>query len=184
MIENTISQRVSLASIIWYDSSVNDDYYIPRSKTPIIAQIITSGIMVLFACLFVSFFFYRVVTFAPDVQSVLMWTLWLTLPPLWLIGSAVTLRKWPKATYVLTSDSLKISKKGWLGASSESLYRYDSILTLTMTKSPLGDFGTITITLAQLSPLTLRAVAQPRQNVEKIKAKVSKSQPITQTVLS
>lgn len=159
------------------------EHTLTRSKTPIVTQIIVGGLAVLTACILITLFFSKVHV-AQNLQNVLLIVLWVFAPILWLAGSYITLKKWPKTTYALTADSLRIHKKGWFGASSDSVYRYDAILTLTMTKSPFGDFGNITITFAQLSPITLRTVLQPHQSVEKIKAKVAKSQPITQTVLS
>lgn len=158
------------------------DYRLPLSKTPIRIQIVVAGILVLVACIFATTFFNRVVTLAPHLQGIFLTALWIVLPVLWFVGSVVILKKWPKTTYLLTPSALQISKKGWFGAYSEELYRYESILSVSSSISSFGPYGTLKLTLSRLDPITIHAVINPTEQAHKIKAMVAKGQPKIKTI--
>lgn len=143
---------------------------LPLSKRPLQQQVMLSGLTILLACTIVTYFFERIVTVAPTLQVMLLTILWVTLVGLWLIGSVAALKTWPKTTYILAEDALKIRKKGWFGNGSEELYRYDTIMSTRTTSKANGAYGTIEITLAEQSePVVLKNVARPEKYAAELK---------------
>lgn len=159
-----------------------NDYQIPLSKTPLTVQIITSGALVMAACVFATLFFDKLVSFAPNLQSLLLTTLWIVLPLLWLLGSVYAYKTWPKANYILLDEALRVQKKGLFGATAEQLYRYESILTTGSSTSMFGEYGTIKLTLSQLDPIIIHGVVNPEEQTRKIKEMIAKGQPKIQAI--
>lgn len=149
---------------------------LPLSKIPLQRQVIVSGLTVLLACILVTSFFDRLVTVAPGMQTVLLTALWVGLFGLWLIGSILALKTWPKTTHTLTDNALQIRKKGWFGQSSEYLYRYDTILSVASTSHSHGAYGTLTLLLAQQDEIVIHGVKKPEEQAMLIKKRVVDSQ--------
>lgn len=143
---------------------------IPLSKRPLQQQVVLGGLTVLLACTLVSLFFDRLVTGAPNLQAILLTTLWITLPGLWLFGSVIALKTWPKTTYTLTENALQIRKKGWFGHSQEDLYRYDAIMSTRTISKAGGAYGAIEVTLAEQSEkIVLKNVTHPEKYAAELK---------------
>lgn len=159
-----------------------DDYQIPLSKARLLIQIALGGILVLTALVIVSLFFKRFVTVAPDMQAFLVMSMWIILPVFWAGGSLYLYKSWPKATYILSENALIIQKKSMFGGKSEQLYRYESITTIDCRQNFLTPDGTLTLTLSQLDPVTLYAVADPEAQARKIKDTIASKYPRVKTI--
>ena len=132
------------------------------------------------ACLVVTYFFVRFVQRAPGLQVLLVVSLWIILPLLWIGGSLLAWQNWPKRTYRLTNTALILTKREWFGNVTEELYRYETILSIKASKGFLG--GNLVLTLAQLPPITIRDVLDPEVEARTIKAFIAAGQPKVQPI--
>lgn len=148
---------------------------LPLSKTPVQRHVILSGITVLIACTLVTYFFHRFITIAPNLQTLLLTLLWAGLVGLWLLGSIVALKTWPKTTYTLTDDALRIRKKGLFGKNNEQLFRYDAILSVASNSRDNGAYGTLTLTLDQQNEVVMNGIKRPEEQAALIKKKATET---------
>lgn len=83
--------------------------------------------------------------------------------------------KWPKTVYTLTDTALQVQSKGLLGKTSEQLYRYDTIISVTASSAVTGPHGTLTLTLSNHEPIVIHDVIEPAEHARKVKAMVAKA---------
>lgn len=139
------------------------------SRTAFRLRILASGFLTLIACLIISFFFSFAVTAAPTLQWILLAVLWVGMTGLWVLGSWVALKQQDKTKYVLTDDALVIRKKGWFGRSTNTLYRYDTILSVQSIVRAHGAYGTLELVLEKQDTVELSGIVSPNEYAKRIK---------------
>ena len=148
-------------------------YVIPKNKTGIFYQIGATGLLVLIACIVLGMFYGRISGVAPVTHQILSLGTWIVLPFVW---ATLSLRVWlssTSSTYTLFNDSLRIRTTSWLGESHESLYRYDSILSISSYSRENGKYGAITLRLDRQDDLALLHISQPAEQAALIKKLVN-----------
>lgn len=149
------------------------NYIIPRNNTRLLNQIIASGVLVAIACLILTLFFGRISDLAPNTSRILTTWTWIILPFVWALISSNELASWSKGTYTLLDNSLSVSKKGRFDHRHESLYRYDSILSVSTTSDRSGTYGSINLLLAGQDTIILNYISHPSKQAARIKQLVN-----------
>lgn len=154
-----------------------DDHHIPISYDGFKSQVILIGLAVVGICLLVTILFKTVVGFGSHFETVLLVLLWIILPMLWLVWSAVYYTKLHKTRYTLTDDSLVIQKSQLLGTVTKH-YRYDSILKVEAFQSFLDkntNHGQVRLSVPRLNnPVILNYVEDPASQAKHIKRHVGR----------
>lgn len=154
------------------------NYELPLDKTGLMQQIVLSGILVIVTCVLVTLFFGRVSGIMPTIYRLLIFGVWVALVGTWIVLSYRELSNWSKTSYTLLADSLRIRKKGWIGRSSEQLYRYDSILSVDSTSFKHGQYGLVEISFTHQENIILHNLANPEKQATKIKERVALARSI------
>jgi hypothetical protein len=145
-----------------------NDQTILFSPAALQRKLIISAIVVSLVCVVMSLFFLNV-TFAPNLQRILIIALWITLPLLWLLGAVLESMRQSKTKYTMTKDALVKEKKGWFGSTTSKLYRYDTIDSVNSKSRSKGSFGSVELVFDQKSSLFLSGIASPDDVAREIK---------------
>lgn len=152
-----------------------DQDKIITSHKGIQTYVISAGVVTLLICLGVTWLVVR----APSqtgIGTLLLGLTWIGLPIVWLISAWLAYLRDKKKGYFLTDDAL-IVRGGGLASVHEELYRYDSMLAVSVNQGLVGKsggYGTISITIPKLdTPVVLRYVMNPEAQAMKLKARIS-----------
>lgn len=153
-----------------------NDETILKSKVFIKNTIIVNLVGVLVLCAFVTLLLLAILPLGTRVERFLLISIWVTLPLFWAIGSAALLNRERKTKYTLGTQTLIVRKGSLLGSSTESMYRYDSMLSVESRQTRLGNkynYGTIFITVPRLeNAVQLKGIQNPHDYAKKIKEAV------------
>lgn len=140
-------------------------------------RIATAGVAVLGICLFMTIVFRDVLGLGTNIERYVLLALWVLLPAMWLIGSAMARSKWGKTTYKLTDDSLVVIQGNGFGGKSRQLYRYDSIISVDIEQDAWGTrhgYGDIYLQIPRLDKqIVLRGVMEPEKQTKALKARIA-----------
>lgn len=149
-----------------------NDYVIPLSTAPLRRQLIVSGIFAGAALLITTFFFQYAVTGAPGLQRMMMTILWIGMPTVWIVGALAMRINYLKTSYILTKGALVIRKAGWFGSGTESLYSYDTILSVNSNSRRYGAYGSLELKLEQDMTVVLSGIVSPDEQARELKRRV------------
>jgi uncharacterized membrane protein YdbT with pleckstrin-like domain len=145
-----------------------------------------AGLWVLVTCALITVLFRTVIGIGSNVESYLLWALWVLLPGMWVIGSMIARDKWRKSSYSLTKDAVVVTKGNMVGGKSRQMYRYDAIIAVDVEQDLWGSrfgFGDVHLEIPRLGRrVILRAVNNPHEQTKQLKARVtqqSATQPLS-----
>lgn len=147
-----------------------------RSDTGLKMIIISTGIAALvlaFICTVITL----IVVQSNTATMLLLLIVWIGLAVAWL-GQAVYLWvTWRTEAYQLNEKSIIVQKKRGILGSEQSIYRYESILSVNLRQSYLGKkyhYGDITIEMPKApEPVVLRHVDHPSEQLKELQGRVS-----------
>lgn len=152
---------------------------ITLNKTSLVNQIIITGLLVIITSIILTMFFERIGDIVPTIHRLAVALTWIVLPLVWAGLSLYELKNWSKVSYTLHENSLHINKKGPFYSSSEDLYRYDSIQSVSSAIRMNGDYGTVILRLSNHDDVVLQHVAYPAKQAAKIKQAVNDNRQST-----
>lgn len=149
---------------------------LPQSKDAFQNDAILKFGLALLICLLPTLFFWNFNEFGLRLPRILLSLLWVSMIGLWLVWFVLTKRKWDKSYYALSDDSLIIHKSGALG-SKQKMYRFDSILSVSVQRGPLGsrrNYGSIHVEIPRaVETVILQYVVNPEEQAEAIKSAIA-----------
>ena len=141
----------------------------------------TTALVVVAVCGFATIFFWRFGSFTPRLAMTLTALTWVVMGVAWLVGSAVTSKKWHKTKYIFSDDYLTINKTSTFGASRQKMYRYEAMLSLRTEQSFAGrrhEYGTIHITMPRPEQeVVLPYVPDPERQAVFLKSQIAGRRP-------
>lgn len=126
---------------------------IRRSPVGLRMQIIIGGITALFIALLATWILDFILGWTSSGGATTKRIVWIGLLLAWSIGSVKLWFDWKKKRYEITKDSLIVHAKAGKMGSSQTIYRYESIISLRMTQGFLGKrygYGDIHLTIPKI----------------------------------
>lgn len=159
---------------------------LPQSKDAFQNDAIAKFGLILVVCVLPTLFFWNFNEFGLRLPRILLGILWVSMLGMWLLWLWLTKRKWDKSYYALSDDSLIIHKAGLFGV-KQKMYRFDSILSVSVHSGPLGsrnNYGSIHIEIPRaVETVILQYVVDPEEQAEAIKSAIA-GQPKTQSLVN
>lgn len=139
---------------------------------------VKAGLIVLFTCVLITIVFRAFLGLGLNVERYLLWSMWVLLPGMWVIGSMIIRDKWRKTTYQLTNDALVIHKGSLGGGSNQQMYRYDAIIAVNVKQDFWGSkygYGDVYLEIPRLGQhIQLRGICEPDKQAQALKANVAR----------
>jgi hypothetical protein len=126
---------------------------IRRSPVGLRMQIVLSGIAALLIGLLATGLFNFLLGWTTGGGATLQRLVWVGLALTWVLGSLKLSFDWKMKRYEITQDSLIVHAKAGKMGSSQTIYRYESIISLRMTQDFLGKrygYGDVHLTIPKI----------------------------------
>lgn len=125
---------------------------------------------------------------APRLEQVLSLVAALGLPLLWILQSIGLYLSWNAQTITISEDAIKVSKKrGWMGQSN-TVYRYESIVSAELQQTHFGQkygYGDIILTIPKLeNDVVLGNIDLPTKSMDYIQKRIAGLRQNTQSLIN
>lgn len=150
-------------------------HIIPQDNSATIHQAMLGGILTIVACVVLSLFFGRIGDIAPITSQTLATATWIVFPLTWLLLVVHEFILSPKTVYTLLEHSLSVRSINLLDKQHETLYRYDSILSVSSISGSNRKYGSIILRIAHQDDVVLHDISYPDTQSAKIKQRVNAS---------
>jgi uncharacterized membrane protein YdbT with pleckstrin-like domain len=119
-----------------------------------------------------------ILSWSPSTENAVKIIIWLVLLTIWGIQSILSWKSWKSSTYEIGPESIRVNKKSGIFGSTQTIYRYESIIALRMTQGYFGkkyNFGDIRISIPKLDKeVVLRDIDAPSKQLEDIQNRINK----------
>jgi len=126
---------------------------IRRSPLGLRMQIIVGGITAFFIAILVTWLVGFILGWTSSGGATTKRIVWIGLALAWAVGSLKLWFDWKMKRYEITKDSLIVHAKAGKMGSSQTIYRYESIISLRMTQGFLGKrygYGDVHLTIPKI----------------------------------
>lgn len=127
-------------------------------------------------------------SWAPVTEKVMSVLVWLTLPVLALVLYITIRIDWKSRYYEISDEAIVIHKKLGLFGNTESVYRYESMISIRMEQNYFGKkwgYGDIRITIPKLEKqVVLRNISNPSQHLAEIQKRLNSNSVPTHSLIT
>jgi uncharacterized membrane protein YdbT with pleckstrin-like domain len=143
---------------------------ITRSQNRLKIWIINSGLVGLFCAITATILMLILFEWTPWLIAFT----WFGLFFAWAISAYFVTKWWNNSSYSITDESLIVStsRPGIFGTSESSVYRYESIASISVKQDYFGkkyNYGDIVVNMPKVEDVVLRDVANPKEELIKLK---------------
>lgn len=153
---------------------------IVRSSEGLRAKIISLGILALVISISLTFIILLLFRLVDNTGIAIVVFTWVILTGAWGLGSLKIWEDWSTEHYELTPDSIIIHKKENNEDISQSIYRYESVISLRLIQSKKGkkhNFGDVYLTIPKISKeLVLKDIVDPLDQLAVLKKHIDSRQ--------
>lgn len=150
--------------------------------------ILTTGIATIFLMVFSMAMVNLLLTWAVRTEGFLSLLILVGLPLLWLAQSVGMYIAWNQFSATADNSAIKVKRKGKWGASSSTVYRYESIVTVELRQTYFGkkyNYGDIVLTIPKLEyPIILHNIDSPKKSMLLIQEKIANLRANTQSLIN
>lgn len=147
-----------------------------RSSKGLQAQIIMSGIATLLIALLATWLIAKLFGWTPNEGTFLKTITWVFLVGAWVITSLRLWATWRIKRYEIAKDALIVHAKAGKWGSSQTIYRYESIISLRMTQGFLGKrfgYGDVRISIPKLeNEVVMNDIEQPLEQLAEVQKRI------------
>ena len=159
-----------------------------RNPRGLQVQIVLSGVAALLLGALATWLIQKLLRWTPGGGSLLEGLAWIFILGAWAIASLKLWFDWHLKRYEVTPDALIVyAKVGGLGT-SQTIYRYESIISLRMTQGFLGKqfgYGDVRLTIPKLeSEIVMNDIEHPREQLAAIQRRMSERGSSTQALIN
>ena len=155
---------------------MENSYPIVRSSDGLRIKIVSLGILALITAVFTSFIILLLFKLVDNTGIALVAFIWVLMTGAWGLGSLKIWGDWLTEHYELTPDSIVIHKKEDNEDVSQSIYRYESVISLRLIQSKYGkkhNYGDVYLTIPKIDKeLVLRDVEEPLNQLAVLKKQI------------
>lgn len=148
-----------------------------RSSKGLWTQIILSGLLMCALALFVTWLVSIILNWAPNQGKTTALVTWVLLLAAWAIGSLKLWFDWNFKRYEIAADALIVHAKAGSWGSSQTIYRYESIISVRMTQGFFGKrygYGDVYITIPKIqNSIVLNDVEDPLNQMMEIQKRLN-----------
>lgn len=149
---------------------------IRRSSKGLKAQIITSGIITLLLCLLSSWLLGKLMGWSASEGSGLKLLAWVVLVGGWVVTSLKLWSAWKIKRYEVTPDAIIVHAKAGQWGSTQTHYRYESIISIKMSQGYWGkkyNFGDVRMTIPKLdNDVVMNDIENPMEQLAEIQKRM------------
>lgn len=155
-----------------------DTLPITRSPKGLQSIILSSGIFALIVILVCFWLLNTLFSWAPNTESLLKLLTVLFLGGTWIVYSTYLALNWSNLQYQIGPDSIIVQKKQGLSGITKTLYRYESIVKVTMRQGHFAkknNYGDIVMAMPKVEEdIVLKDIDNPLEQLSLIQKKISK----------
>lgn len=149
---------------------------IKRSPRGLQAQLALSAVTLMIIGLIITAILGRIFSWTTGGGATLIGICWLVLLLAWVVGACKLWFDWKARHYEIGEDTLVFHAKAGGWGSAETVYRYESIISVRMTQGFLGKqfgYGNLHITIPDLKEeLVMRDVEDPKRQMRDLRARI------------
>lgn len=147
-----------------------------RSPKGLQAQIILSGIVAFLGALFITWLTGKLFSWTPNQGHILKVITWVVLIGGWAVTALKLWADWSIIRYEIAKDALIVHAKAGKFGTSQTIYRYESIISLRMTQGFLGKqfgYGDVHISIPKLEhDVVMNDIERPLEQLAEIQSRV------------
>jgi hypothetical protein len=149
---------------------------IKRSSKGLQAQLILSGIATILIALLATWLITKLFGWTPNEGTFLKTLTWVFLLGAWVITALRLWSTWRIKRYEVAKDALIVHAKAGKWGSSQTIYRYESIISLRMTQGFLGKrfgYGDVRLTIPKLDgEVVMNDIEDPLVQLEEVQKRI------------
>lgn len=148
-------------------------------------QIILSAVLMIVIGLIASWLFAKLLGWTSRGGSTAETLTWIILALVWVVGSLKVWFDWRVKRYEVSADSLIVHARLGAFGSTQTIYRYESIISIRMTQGFLGKqfgYGDVRVTIPKLDhELVMNDIENPTIQLAEIRKRIDErsSEPAT-----
>lgn len=158
-------------------ATIKEQFTVKPSDAYFKYTLFVSFITIILLCILVTCLLLIVFPLDSKIEGIMIISLWVFLPIFWIIGALILWQQKRDTSYTLTDKSLIILDGTIFGGNRETIYRYDSMLSVESRQGPIGKhyaYGTIYINVPRLDHrLVLRGIPNPHDLARNVKTHVN-----------
>jgi hypothetical protein len=155
---------------------MEDKVLIKRSSKGLKAQIIISGVATILIALAATWLIAKLFGWTPNEGTILKTLTWVFLVGAWIVTSLRLWASWRIKRYEVAKDALIVHAKAGKWGSSQTIYRYESIISLRMTQGFLGKrfgYGDVRLTIPKLDgEVVMNDIEDPLVQLEEVQKRI------------
>lgn len=147
-----------------------------RSSKGLQVQIIALGVVSLLLAVFTTWLTSILFSWTPNQGRVLIALIWILFIGAWGFSALKLWKDWSIKRYEIAKDALIVHAKAGKWGSSQTIYRYESIISLKMTQGFLGkryDFGDVHISIPKLDgEVIMNDIDHPLEQLQEVQKRI------------
>lgn len=147
-----------------------------RSSKGLQAQVIISGVATLLIALLATWLIAKLFGWTPNEGGILKTLTWVILIGAWAFSSLKLWSDWRIKRYEIAKDALVVHAKAGKWGSSQTIYRYESIISIRMTQGFLGKrfgYGDVRLTIPKLDgEVIMNDIEDPLTQLEEVQKRI------------
>ncbi len=148
-----------------------------RSQERLKVLIIASGVAAIVTALVFSWLLSAALSWAPRTEHFLRLVGWLGMGTVWVVQSVLSWMVWRSTTYKITPEAITVQAKSGLLGSAKTMYRYESILSVSVDQSFWGKrrgYGCIKLNVPKLdNDIVLKDVDHPSAQLAELQSRIN-----------
>ena len=148
-----------------------------RSSSGLRAQIITTGVLALILALFSDWVLSKLFGWTPNEGGLFVTIAWIVIIGGWAITALRMWFSWKAKRYEINKDAIIVYASAGKWGSSQTLYRYESIISLRMTQGFWGKrfgYGDVRITIPKIDQeVILYDIEEPAKQLAELQARLN-----------
>ncbi len=159
-----------------------------RSSKGLKAQIIAFAVLALLLAIFTTWITNILFSWTPNQGKILIALIWISFVAIWGFTSLKLWTDWNVKRYEIAKDALIIHAKAGRWGSSQTIYRYESIISLKMTQGFLGKrygYGDVHITIPKLEgDVIMNDIERPLEQLQEVQKRIGERQTGNDTLIT
>jgi len=167
---------------------MEDKTVLRRNPRGLQVQVVLSGIFAILLGGLASWLIAHLLHWAPDARALLDGLVWIFILGAWAIASLKLWFDWRVKRYEVTPDALLVTAKAGGMGMSQTVYRYESIISIRMTQGFLGKqfgYGDVRVTIPKLdSEIVMNDIERPHEQLLEIQHRMNERGSSTQALIN
>jgi membrane protein YdbS with pleckstrin-like domain len=167
---------------------MEDKILLKRSSKGLQAQIIATGIAAVLIALLATWLISKLFGWTPNEGSFLKALTWIILIGAWAVMSLKLWFEWNIKRYEIAKDALIVHAKAGKFGTSQTVYRYESIISIRMTQGFLGKrfgYGDVRLTIPKLDgEVVMNDIENPVEQLAEVQKRMGERSGGTHSLIN